>query len=127
MEKAKEYSKLISRIHELESELRTMKARRNELEEELLDWFTEPNSPDRVTIAGRTLFPMRQVWVSVKDESGIKALKENGLEELVKETVNTQTLSAWYREVERDEGVPPWAREALNVTEKYKVGTRKEN
>jgi DNA gyrase/topoisomerase IV subunit A len=124
---AKEYAELVSEIDDLNALLGEKKRRRDELQESLLEWFTDPDSPDRVTIAGRTLFPRRQVWVNAKTQDALAALKEHGLVDMVKESVNSQTLSAWYRELEEEDAVPDWAKEKLDVAEVYKVSARKEN
>jgi len=128
MKKAKEYSLLVGDIADKDVELKKLKSRRDELQEELLEWFTEADGPDKISIEGRTLFPRREVWVSVNGIKGIEALKKHGFGDMVKETVSTQTLSSWYRELEKEQSIiPEWLSEAVNVAEKYKMSARKEN
>jgi len=93
-----EFVALAKRKAELDAELKSVKAKMDKLEAGLIGYYVE-NNIQNLNIDGRTVYLHRQVWASLKDAaSGVAALKAAGLGDLVKETCNGQTLSAWVRE-----------------------------
>lgn len=87
-----------------------------DLKEELdaLEALLLPRFQDKgiqnMKIKGRTLYIERKLWGGAEEDKGFElaqALKLIGLRDLVKETVNTQTLSSWLREQEEELSVDP--------------------
>lgn len=136
----------LARFVEIEKEIRDLKARldtltneRSELEEVLLRQFEE-SGVNSMRINGMTVYPMRQLWAGARDgdyERACQALRDAGLSDYVHERFNVQSLSAYVREQAKtllgpeagpDEiiGVlPEPLRDAISVTEKFSLRTRK--
>lgn len=98
--RAKRFAELSKQKREIEGNLDTVKGELKLLEEKLLDDFVDAGF-SKVSIDDMTIYLRSQDWASV-GEAGLPALKarlvEMGAEFLVRETVNTQSLSAWVRE-----------------------------
>jgi len=124
---------------ELETRLEELKAERATLEEELLRQFQE-SGIDSMRVDGMTVYLKREIWAGAKDgdyERACRALREAGLDQYVQERFNTQSLSAYVREQARlladdtagpDEilaVLPEPLRDAISVTEKFSLRTRK--
>jgi hypothetical protein len=115
---------------EAEAALDKVKAELANLEEAVLVEF-EMTGQSKVFVDGRTYFPRRDVRASAKNgdtEYLASVLRELGLSDIVKETVNANTLSAYVREQigdDRDPDVlPPTLRDALDLTIGYRVGNQ---
>ena len=125
-----------------EGEIDKIKERLAELEPVLLERFEHAGMQSMKSQQGTVIYVRRDLWAGAKEgeEVGLLvALKEVGLGDMVKEKVNTQTLSAYVREEERDQfgssvkatpeeivGVLPAAlRNVLAVTERYSLRTKK--
>lgn len=114
----------------LEDQLKDLNAERSALEAELLDQWAE-EGVQHVRQNGMTVYLHRQLWASVKPEErprAVQAFEAAGLEDML--SVNTQTLSAWWREradVEEQEegGIPETIKELVNVEERYAIRTRR--
>lgn len=73
---------------------------------------------------GLTFYTTTRIYVRPKDKERLFAwLKENGYGSLVQETVNANSLSAWYREFEDD--APEDLADLVEVYEELKIGMRK--
>ena len=124
----KTYVKLRRRQAELIAEHDGIKEQANELQTELLAEFGN-DGIQKLTVDGSTVFLHRQVWVSTKEGKmgeAVKALQDNGLGHFVKESFSTQTLSAHYRELEREEEqLPAELADCVNVVETYSVRVRR--
>jgi hypothetical protein len=124
----KRFVALEERRRQLEVEIDTIKAEAAELEERLLPQF-EQSGMERVAIDGRTVYVERKLWAKAKDgdkQALCKALKRARLSEFVQETFNPQSLSALVREWDRDgRPMPPSLREVLEVSEVFKLRTRR--
>lgn len=115
------------------------------LEAQLLERMRNAGQQSIKTSEGVTLFVERTVWASATEggqEGLCEALKGLGFDGLVKETTNSQTLSAYVREQEtqyRDREarkaplspeeikakvIPAPMRPWLNVSEVFKIKTR---
>ena len=116
----------------LNAQLDTLNDERTQLESALLAaWGEEGMSSIRVD--GATVSLRRDLWAGlVRNEQGsnadaLSALKRARLGSFVNETVNTQTLSAWARELPRDNDdmpiLPSSLRERINVSEKFSIRT----
>lgn len=87
-----------------EGSLNKLKERLALLEAELLKRYEHAGMQSMKTASGHTVYLRRELWAGAKDKNidGLtRALKDVGLGELVKESVNSQTLSSWVREQEK--------------------------
>jgi hypothetical protein len=127
-EQLKRFVALEERRKELEGEIDRIKAEAAELESALMPQF-EQEGVERISIDGRTVFIERRLWASAKNgdkQALCKALKRAHLSEFVQETFNSQSLSALVREWDRDgRPMPPSLREVLEVSEVFKLRTRR--
>ena len=124
----KRFVALEEQRRQLEAEVDTIKAEAAELEGRLLPQF-EQSGTERIAIDGRTVYVERKLWAKAKDgdkPAVCKALKRARLGDYVEETFNTNSLSAYVRELDREERpLPPSLREVLEVSEVYKLRTRR--
>ncbi len=124
----REFIALTSRKRELEADLRQVQDRLNELEPQLVEMFGEEGL-QRTSIDGWTAFLQEDIWASPAEGDIARlcaALKEAGLGDMVAETVNRQTLSAWVRERLRDgEPLPDLVDPAINVSRGFRLRARK--
>jgi hypothetical protein len=130
--KAAEYSVLIQQIRAREKEVKAMKKKAKDLETELLPDFKNSGT-QRINIAGGTVWLNRKVWASAGGDMPrlVDAMKAADMADMVGETVNGNTLSAWVREFDKEnlmteseivEALPEELREAINVEIKFTLG-----
>lgn len=87
----------------LERQLETIAAVAGPLGERLLQYFIE-NNVQNTTIDGCTVYLRSQLWASLAGATpeqralSVEALRASEAGVLIKETVNTSSLSAWVRE-----------------------------
>jgi hypothetical protein len=124
----KRFVALEERRRQLEAEIDAIKAEAAQLEESLLPQF-EQTGLEKVSIDGRTVYIERKLWAKAKDgdkAAVCKALKRAHLGDYVEETFNTNSLSAYVRELDREgRPLPPSLREVLEVSEVFKLRTRR--
>ena len=99
MTKVKQYVNLHAKKTKLEAELASVKEKLTELEPFILEQF-EKAGIQNMKVGDWKPYVHSQIWASV-DKSNPRAmeiLKANGLADLVSETVNSQSLSAYVRE-----------------------------
>ncbi len=90
-------------IKDLETQVKRLKDDKAELEAEIMAAFAEEGTKSIKLTDGRSVGLHRQIWASAVDQDKLcHALAECGAGELVKTAVNTQSLSSWVREHERD-------------------------
>ena len=127
-EELKRFVALEERRRQFEAEIDTIKAESAELEVRLLPQF-EQSGTERIAIDGRTVYVERKLWAKAKDgDKGAvcKALKRARLGDYVEETFNTNSLSAYVRELDReDKPLPPSLATVLDVSEVFKLRTRR--
>ena len=127
-EELKRFVALEERRRQLETEIDTVKAEAAQLEELLLPEF-ERNGLEKVSIDGCTVYLERKLWAKAKDgdkAAVCKVLKRARLGDFVEETFNTNSLSAYVRELDREEKpLPPSLREVLEISEVFKLRTRR--
>jgi len=127
-EELKRFVALEERRRQLEAEVETLKTEAAELEQRLLPQF-EQEGFEKITVDGRTVYVERRLWAKAKDgdkAAVCKALKRARLGDYVEETFNTNSLSAYVRELDREERpLPPSLREVLEVSEVFKLKTRR--
>lgn len=127
----KEFVELETERRELKDRLKKVKAKQSKLEEELLEKFQE-SGVQSLNIDGLTVYLRRQLWAyppSENKEEFYQILKDTGYGDFVRETVNTHSLSALFREAEDNEfsEIPTEIREKVNLSEKFSVRTRSSN
>lgn len=125
---ADELAELRDRKKALDEELKNVNTRIAEVEEELANKMLneEIQSFQR---SGRTFYVTTKIFANAVPERKSELftwLKENGYGDMVTETVNHNTLSAFVREMlsETDQ-LPEGLEELVNVFEKTTVGVRK--
>jgi len=124
----KRFVALEERRRQLEAEIDTLKAEAAELEQALMPQF-EQAGIERVSVDGRTVYVERKLWAKARDgdkAAVCKALKRCRLGDYVEETFNTNSVSAYIRELDREgRPLPASLREVLEVSEVFKLRTRR--
>ncbi len=109
---------------ELEARLKDAISDLKEEEEKLLAYFEELGV-ESLSSGDTTVYLHRQIWARAKDgnkDAVIHALKDTELADMVQETFNTNTLSAWVRECEREgRAIPDNLKDTLAITEDFSV------
>jgi len=124
----REYLRLRDEVEATDERLSALKERRDRVEEELLKAY-ERNGTSSVRCDGRTVYLHRQLWARPKDGDHALVcdlLRAHDLGDLVRTSVNAQTLSSLVRE--RDaEGtpLPEDLAAAIDVSEAYRLRVRK--
>lgn len=126
MEIIKRIIEIKEEVEKREAELKKLKAEFADMEPQVINYM-EAEGLQKVTIDDRTVYVKRQVWASLdrSNSRALEILRDNGLGDFIEEKVNSQRISAYVREVEKDGDIPPWCHAALNITEKYNVGLRR--
>lgn len=133
-DKVAEYIAKKLEIKDLKSKTKKLEDETAEIEAELLPQFKE-SGMDRMTIQGRTVWLDRKVWASAGGDMPrlVDAMKAAGLEDMVGETVNGNTLSSWVREFDPEGtmspeeivgNLPPEVKDAITVSEVFKLQVR---
>jgi hypothetical protein len=140
----KKFIKLDQSIKKKEGEIDKLKEERRPLEEELMRRFQDGGIASMKSNAGVTVYVRRDLWAGAINE-GKEALYAamktvDGVKEMVKETVNVQTFSAWVREkIDRHFGedakkkpveelksaLPVELQPVVNLSERFSLRTRK--
>jgi 3-methyladenine DNA glycosylase Tag len=129
LDKVKRIVELKKQMEELDTQLKALKQAYDDLEPQVIEYM-EKEGLQRLTVDDRTVYVNRQIWASVSKSNpeALEILRENGLDDFIEEKVNSQRISAFVREFEKNgEDIPDWCHDALNITEKYTVGMRKIN
>ena len=139
------FIKLDQQIKRKEGEVDKLKEELGPIHDELLQRFQNEGTASQKTTSGTTVYINRQLWAGMTDglDSAvmIERLKEHPeTKELVKEKVNTQTLSSWMREkvqeyfgpeqtkkseMELLDALPESLRPVLKITEKFQLKARR--
>jgi hypothetical protein len=133
MAQVREFVTLSNLRVEQERALSETKERLDALKRALADQFGAA-SVQRLTYLNKTVYLSRTLWASLNKSQGedvvFGVLRAHGLGDMIKEGVNTQTLSAWAREREGDfdqdikafmASLPPALQEVLNLSEVFEV------
>lgn len=126
---------LTEKIRKHEADAEDLKERRKTLEQKLIDNMVKAGIR-RVNLAGQTIYIDRKLWAGHAGDSMAltTALREEGMGDLVTETANAMRLSAWVREFDPDNNLPPddvvarlpeRVRSAIKVSEKTQLAMRK--
>lgn len=138
IKKLRRYKELREAQASSEAEAKAIKDEANALEAELVDEFAEAGVQN-INVDGKTIYLHRSVYAQrcagVTAEDVKAALIAAGAGDLVTETVNANTLSAWVRELTEDDdspGLPEAVVGVLEPGERYAVriiagGTKAKN
>ncbi len=122
------YAKLDKERRTLNARLKKLDTLIEETSHAVLDHFQKIGI-DRVTVDGVTIYVRRQLWAGREDgvtvDEACTALKDAGLPEYAHERVNTQSLSAFVRELDAaGKPLPAELQGVIKVSEVFKVQTR---
>ncbi len=128
-ETQRRFATLFREKKELDDRLTEVKKELDALQEPMLNYFADAGI-ESVKVDGVTLYIHSQLWANTKEgstpEQACAALKAGGLESFVNERFNTQTLSAYARELERKgESLPEVALEHVAVQAKIEIRGRR--
>jgi hypothetical protein len=118
----KRFVELSKRKNQLEAELKAVKADIEAVKDPLMQQFSQ-DGMTKATVDGMTVYISSQLWASAKDGDAAGAcavLKKIGLADYVKENFNTQSLSAYVREVAKNgEDYPEGFLGVIEIIEKF--------
>jgi len=119
-----EYVTLTAEKRSLEAQVDRLKSTLATQEEVLLDLFAEAGIQNIKTATGQTVYTNREVYAKLvgDQKKAHTALRRAGLGDLIKQTVSSQTLRAYVREM--DEVLPKGLQPYIDVTEVYKMRMR---
>lgn len=131
-ERLRNYISLSDEIKEMEATVKDLKEQKDKAQEILLDEFGA-DGVQNLKIDGRTMYVNRSLKPSVSpggQPALCAAFKSLGLGDMVKESVNFQTLGGWMRnDIERDVDdmpiLPPEVQEIVSVFEDFSIRVRK--
>ena len=119
----------------LNDKLDTVKLKMVNLEKKILEEFASEGMT-RAAVDGVTLWLDHKIWASAGGDmdGAVAALKDAGEDDLIKESINRNTLSAWVRErapsklsspEEIQAALPGELSKAIKVTETNNIRVRK--
>lgn len=104
-----EFNDLLQEIKAVEAQLEVLKSRKRSMSDALVQRFSDEgveklgfdtdDGPRNASLYKVMYARMRE---GVDTEEALKALRKNGLGDLIKESWNASTLSAWFREQDRE-------------------------
>ena len=94
------------------------------LDEKLVEQFAQAGIQNVKTAAGQTVYLNREVFAKLigDHKKALTAFRRAGLADFVKETVNSQTLRAYVREM--DEVLPKGLQPYVDITEVFRMRMR---
>lgn len=103
MQQLREFVSLETRKKDLDAELKAVKQQLDDLEEALIPQFVN-DGVQRMTVDGRTVSIQQDVYASPLNdrEEVVDALKQSELGQYVAENYNTNSLTAFVRELKRE-------------------------
>lgn len=126
-ERVNDYARQVGIIRELEAQLKSHKGELARREERLLENFAAGGIQNMKTSAGQTVYLNREVFARLVGDtkSAHTALRRVGLGDLIKPTVNAQTLRAYVREKEESgEEIPRGLQPYIDIAEVYRLRMR---
>lgn len=134
----KRYAKLYSEKKEAERTLKTAAEGMTELESTVVDYF-QKHGVSKQTVDGLTVHLRRELWAGHEGDADAAcvALIDAGLQDYAKPRINTQSLSAYCRELDAQDDRPDDQRQVpaivavhpelkgfIKVSEVFKIGVR---
>lgn len=131
IERQRRIAEIDDRLKAMRQEEEALRDERGQHEEQLIEYMLDAGTESiRIVLpdgSKKTVFIRNEVWASALDVDTLRNHPDTA--GLVKETVNGQTLSAWVRELDRDDDgqpiLPDELREAIKVSTPIRIGTRK--
>jgi len=129
LELAKKLKELNEKKKDLNNELKNINEEIEKAEHELIEEMLN-NEIQNFTYDGTMFYITTKVYANPEPttkDTLFKKLKEYGYENLVYETVNSNTFSAFVREQmdENDKELPEWLNGLVNICEKTIIGMRR--
>lgn len=127
MEAMKNLIALIKQKRQLEDDLKAVKEKISVAEPVVLAEF-QREGVDKITLHGTTLYLRREIWAGkepgIESDVAIKALIDAGLDEYAAPKINYSSLSAYFRELDKEnEPLPAALVGVLRPVEKFRLGT----
>ena len=119
-----EFVDLTKQRRDLEAQVNVLKTELAAREERLVEEFGQAGIQNVKTATGQTVSLRREVYAKLvgDQKKSYTALRRAGLGDFIKEGVNTQTLSAYVRELE--EVLPKGLQPYIDVTEVFRMRMR---
>ena len=119
-----EFVDLTKQRRDLEAQVNVLKTELVAREEKLVEGFARAGIQNIKTKTGQTVSLRREVYAKLTGDQkkSYTALRRAGLGDFIKEGVNTQTLSAYVRELE--EVLPKGLQPYIDVTEVFRMRMR---
>ena len=111
---------------DLDEQLKALKAKLKTLEDAALEYLAEEGITS-VKMNGSTVYMSTSTYASLSDDkdAAMVALKEHGIGDLVKESVNSNSLASWVREQrETEEGIPEALEPHVTISEVTRLRMR---
>lgn len=129
MADVREYARLRSLQQQHQAAADEVQGVADALEQSLLEGFAEAGVQS-MSVDGRTVYLERKLWARVEPGASrdqvIEGLRRAGLDHFVQDGYNSNTVSAWLRELESsEEPIPPALEGVLGSTEVYRIRTRR--
>ena len=120
----RDYADLTEERRRLEGEVIHIKTTLANLEERLAQEFAQAGIQNIKTSTGATVYLNREIFAKLvgDQKKAHTALRRAGLGDFIKDTVNSQTLRAWVREM--DEVLPKGLQPYIDITEIYRMRMR---
>lgn len=123
-----EYVLQVKKKRDLEAELKQVKAWLKDMEGEVTSYFQQ-SSTQSINRDGITIFLRRELWAGREDgvspEQAVQCLIDADLGEFAAPKVNTTSLSAYLRELDRDgRKMPSQLEGIIKLVESFKIGAR---
>jgi hypothetical protein len=124
-DRLKEYARLRRVEKELGTEASAIKEQADTLEQELLEEFAE-SGLQKMTVDGSTIYLRRDLWASrINGATALdvcEAFEKAGLTQFVTTNYNSNTVSAWLREIDASgEQMPESVAQVLGAAEKFSL------
>ena len=119
-----EYARLTEERRKLEAEVKKLATDLAGREEMLVEEFAKAGIQNIKTSTGATVYLNREVFAKLvgDQKKAHTALRRAGLGDFIKDTVNSQTLRAWVREM--DEVLPKGLQPYIDITEVFRMRMR---
>ena len=119
-----EFADLTEQRRKLEVEVKKLATDLAAREEKLVEGFAQAGIQNIKTATGQTIYLNREIFAKLvgDQKKAYTAFRRAGLGDFVKETVNSNTLRAWVREM--DEVLPKGLQPYIDVTEVFRMRMR---
>ena len=119
-----EYAQKTEQRRKLDAESKRLATEIAALDEKLVEQFAQAGIQNIKTKTGQTVYLNREVFAKLigDHKKALTAFRRAGLADFVKETVNSQTLRAYVREM--DEVLPRGLQPYVDITEVFRMRMR---